>query len=65
MLPAGRKSPRPKWHEWPTATGPVTCAGKPSPVRRTRRRRGPQSATREQAKAVEAPAPKADWSRHR
>ncbi len=27
--------------------------------------RGPQSATREQAKAVKAPAPKADWSGHR
>ena len=30
IAPAARKSPRPKWHEWPTAMGPVTGAGKRS-----------------------------------
>ena len=44
MLPAGRKSPRPKWHEWPTAMGPVTIAGNRS--RKAPRDRCPPSSPR-------------------
>ena len=40
----GRNSPRPKWHEWPTAMGPVTGSGKRS--RKIPRGRCPPSSPR-------------------
>ncbi len=63
--PAGGKSLRPKWHERPRAMGHATGTGKPSSARWTDWRSNPPSAAREQAKAVQTPAPEADRTGHR